>query len=90
MFEALWRAAEMQAGFAAKRDILDLAMVTDKEPDALWRIALTLLDRRDVLLPRIAAQESALREAFAELEVLDYRRSFEECVMLVTEALGKA
>jgi hypothetical protein len=31
-----------------------------------------------------------LREAFAELEVLDYRRSFKECVPLVTEALGKA
>jgi hypothetical protein len=29
-----------------------------------------------------------LREAFAALEILDYRRSFDECVELVRKALG--
>lgn len=65
-------------------------MVTEKEPDALWRIAPILRDRRDVLLQRIALQEATLREWFAELEVLNTRRSFEECVTLAKEALGKA
>jgi hypothetical protein len=30
-----------------------------------------------------------LRETFAALEVLDYQRSFDECVELVTKALGE-
>jgi hypothetical protein len=33
-------------------------------------------------------REAALREAFAALEILDYRRSFDECVELVRKALG--
>jgi predicted nucleotidyltransferase component of viral defense system len=69
------------------RDIFDLATVAEKEPDALWTIAPILRDRRVALLERIASQEAALREAFAELEILDYQRSFDECVTLVKQAL---
>jgi len=70
------------------RDIFDLAMVTEKEPEALWQIQPILHDRRDVILAKIASQEAALRETFAALEVLDYRRSFDECVELTKTALG--
>ena len=70
------------------RDIFDLAMVTEKEPEALWKIAPILRDRRDVLIERIASREAQLRESFAELEILDFRRSFEECVTLVKNAIG--
>jgi len=70
------------------RDIFDLAMVTEKEPEALWQIQPILHDRRDVILAKIASQEAALRETFAALEVLDYRRSFDECVELTRTALG--
>lgn len=70
------------------RDIFDLAMVTEKEPNALRQIKPILRDRRQALLQRITAQEAALRETFAELQVLDYRRSFDECVDLVKKALS--
>lgn len=70
------------------RDLFDLAMVTEKEPEALWQIQPILHDRRDVILAKIASQEAALRETFAALEVLDYRRSFDECVELTRTALG--
>ena len=70
------------------RDIFDLAMVTEKEPEALWVIAPILRDRRDALIERIASREAQLRESFAELEILDFRRSFEECVTLVKKAIG--
>ena len=69
------------------RDIFDLAMVTEKEPEALWAIAPILRDRRDALIERIASREAQLRESFAELEILDFRRSFEECVTLVKKAI---
>jgi len=71
------------------RDIFDLALVTEKEPQALQEIKPILRDRRDVVLERIAKHDATLREDFAALEVLDYRRSFDECVTLVRKAFGE-
>lgn len=64
-------------------------MVLEKESEALRAIQPILRDRRDVILKRINNDETALREAFEELEVLDYRRSFEECIALTKRALGQ-
>ena len=69
------------------RDIFDLAMVAEMDPSALPAIKPILRDRRDVVLKRIAAQEGGLREDFAALAVLDYRRSFDQCVEIVTKCL---
>lgn len=68
------------------RDIFDLALVTEKEPRTLEEIRPFLRDRRDVILQRVSAHEAALREAFAALEVLDYRRTFDECIALLRKA----
>lgn len=65
------------------RDIFDLAMVVEKEPEALEEIKPVLRDRRDVVLERIRTHETGLRETFAALEVLDYHRGYDECVALV-------
>ena len=70
------------------RDIFDLALVSEKEPEALRPIGHILESRRDVVLERIDTQDAALREAFAALDVLDFRRSYDECVGLVKKALG--
>jgi hypothetical protein len=75
------------AAFTA-RDIYDLSIVTEREPDALWKIEPVLRERKNVVLQRIVSQDAPLRETFAELEVLDYRRSYDECVMLVKKAFG--
>ena len=69
------------------RDIFDLAMVAEKEPAALSAITSILRDRRDVILNRIATHDAVLRETFAELEILDHRRTFDECVVWVGKAL---
>ena len=69
------------------RDIFDLAMVMELEPNALEQIKPVLRACRGAVLGRISARESALREDFAELQVLEYRRSFDECVALVKKAL---
>lgn len=71
------------------RDIFDLAMVSEKEPEALRKIKPVLRDRRDVVLQRIASQDAALRETFAALEILDYHRSFDECVEIVRNCLDR-
>lgn len=70
------------------RDIFDLAMVSEKEPEALQQIKPILRDRRDVVLERIATREAVLREDFAALEILDYRRSYDECVTLVRKVFA--
>jgi hypothetical protein len=69
------------------RDIFDLAMVYEREPGALIAIEPILRDRREAALERIAAQDARLREDFAALEVLDYRRSFDECIARLRKAL---
>jgi len=69
------------------RDIFDLALVAEKEPDALKSIAPILRDRKDVIMARIKASDINLRDDFANLEVLEYRRSYDECVKIVSKVL---
>ena len=70
------------------RDIFDLATVAEKEPVSILEIKPILQGRRDDVLSRIAAQDAALRETFDALQVLNYRRSFDECVAIVKEVLA--
>jgi hypothetical protein len=72
------------------RDIFDLAMVAEREPEALKEIYPILSDKRETVLTRISAAEPQLRETFNELLVLEYRRSFEECVAIVKRTLSTA
>jgi nucleotidyltransferase AbiEii toxin of type IV toxin-antitoxin system len=72
------------------RDIFDLAMVAELEPAALREIAPILRDRRDVVLARIERYEALLRETFDALVVLNYRRSFDECLEIVRDALARS
>lgn len=71
------------------RDIFDLAMVIEREPAALTPMQPVLRDRRATVLARITAAEVQLRHDFAELEILDYTRTYDECVEIVTEVLEK-
>ena len=75
------------ADFTA-RDIFDLAMVAELEPNALKEITPVLQSRKKVILDRIDKYGPDLRETFAALEVLEYRRSFDECVEIARRALA--
>jgi predicted nucleotidyltransferase component of viral defense system len=70
------------------RDIFDLAMVSEREPEALVRIRPILRDRSEVVRERIAANKAKLRGDFIALDVLEYRRNFDECIALVNKAFG--
>lgn len=71
------------------RDIFDLALVAERAPEALKEIAPVLRDRRDVVLGHIADADKQLRSEFAELEVLEFRRSYDECIAIVRKAFGR-
>jgi predicted nucleotidyltransferase component of viral defense system len=70
------------------RDVLDLALVAEKEPAALATIKPILRERRDVVLEWLSAQDRNLREDFANLELLDYRRSYDHCAKVVRRILA--
>jgi hypothetical protein len=71
------------------RDLFDFALIAEKEPTALSSISHIVHERRDALLERIGSNDTTLRVVFAQLDVLDYRRSYDECVDLVRAALGR-
>jgi predicted nucleotidyltransferase component of viral defense system len=72
------------------RDLFDFALIAEKEPESLCSISNILRDRRDTLLVRINENDATLRLVFAQLDVLEYRRSYDECVDLVVAALVAA
>ena len=67
----------------ATAESLNEVIVAEKEPRALDEIQPVLRDRRDVVLARIAKGDQQLRSDFAELEVLEYRPSYDECLKIV-------
>lgn len=72
------------------RDILDFALLVEKEPAVLTNIQPILRQRRQAMLARIDTDEPRLREVFSQLAVLEYRRSYDECVQIVRTALLNA
>lgn len=71
------------------RDLFDLAMVRENDPEALEEIKPILTGRREAILSRVEKHERELRETFAALEVLDYRPTFDECLKRAKEALSE-
>jgi hypothetical protein len=69
------------------RDLFDLALVATKEPAAIDRIANFLREQRDAIRKRIASDEKALRKTYAELDTLEFRPSFDECLGIVAPLL---
>lgn len=70
------------------RDLFDLALVAVKEPEAIDHVAGILRERRDAIRNRIASDEKALRKTYAELDTLDFRPSFDECLGIVAPLLN--
>lgn len=77
------RGAELKA-----RDILDIALVSEREPESLRAIAPLLEAQRGVVLRRLRDREQALREDFAQLDVLEYTATYDYCVERVRALLG--
>jgi len=69
------------------RDIFDFAMVAEREPGAMTEIAPILRDRRGPILDRLQRHEQWLRDRFESLEILEYRRSFDECLQILVREL---
>lgn len=70
---------------ATARDLFDLALVIEREPEALRHAAPFLIPHRAAFLAQIRKPHPTLRAAFDAIAVLDYTPSFDHCV----EAAGR-
>lgn len=71
------------------RDLFDLCLVIEREPDAIRSAAKYLVRHRDVFLSELSRNATALSRRFSEIAVLDYKPTYEHCVKVATEFLSK-
>ncbi|CAD7381841.1 nucleotidyl transferase AbiEii/AbiGii toxin family protein [Xanthomonas arboricola] len=70
------------------RDLFDLALVIEREPQQLLAATPFLLRHREAFLSQIQAPHAGLRAAFEAIAMLEYTPSFDHCVAVVGDFLG--
>ncbi|WP_349779383.1 nucleotidyl transferase AbiEii/AbiGii toxin family protein [Xanthomonas sp. WHRI 7065] len=71
------------------RDLFDLALVIEREPQQLLAATPFLLRHREAFLSQIQAPHAGLRAAFNAIAMLDYTPSFDHCVVVIVDFLGE-
>ncbi|MDH6303293.1 putative nucleotidyltransferase component of viral defense system [Polynucleobacter sphagniphilus] len=72
---------------ATARDLFDLSLVIEREPEALIKAAKFLRKNADLFTSQIAIRASVLKAQFAEIDVLNYKPSYDEAVQRATKFL---
>jgi hypothetical protein len=65
---------------ATARDLFDLALVIEREPDALDTAAPYLVRHKDAFLTQIQQRRAVLGAQFDAIDTLDYRPTYDEAV----------
>lgn len=71
------------------RDLFDLALVIEREPDSLRRATPFLLRHRDAFLMQIRNPHPTLRASFNAIATLDYMPGFDQCVEVASGFLAE-
>lgn len=72
---------------ATARDLFDLSLVIERDPDALITAAPYLVRHRDAFLTQIQQRRAVLRAQFDEIDALGYRPQYDEAVALANRFL---
>lgn len=64
------------------RDLFDLALVIEREPQQLLAPKPFLLRHRSAFLAQIRQPHASLRAAFSAIATLEYTPSFDHCVVV--------
>lgn len=72
---------------ATARDLFDLTLVVEREPEALRQAKRWLLRHRQAFLDQVRHPHPTLRAQFEAIAVLDYTPDFEHCVKVSSEFL---
>ena len=63
---------------ATARDLFDLSLVIEREPEALIKAATFLLKNADVFINQITSRKTVLERQFAEIDTLAYTPTYDE------------
>lgn len=72
---------------ATARDLFDLVLVIEREPEALANAAHALVRHRSTFLDQIRNPHPTLEIAFKAIDTLDYTPSFDHCVAIAGDYL---
>lgn len=73
---------------ATARDLFDLSLVIEREPEALLQASKFLRKNADLFISQIASRAAVLKIQFAEIDVLKYMPSYDEAAQRATTFLG--
>lgn len=73
---------------ATARDLFDLAVVVERDPQTLSHAAPYLLRHAQAFLAQVSAGVPIMREQFANIQRTGFSRSFDECVRLASDFLN--
>lgn len=85
--EILGKKIKYRGSAFTARDVLDFAMLAEKAPAEMPKLREIMEEQRGALLSRLSSADRILRTTFAELELLDYQKSYDECLDIVTRML---
>lgn len=71
------------------RDIFDLSLVIEREPDALANVARFLLRHRTEFLAQLQGRSAILKLQFEAIDMLSYRPSYEDATHRVADFLTR-
>jgi hypothetical protein len=74
------------------RDLFDFAIVAERAPDEIARIAPLIQEYRPQLVERIEKRRGILQEEFDALDLIDNRKTLDDCIAALYrsfDALGK-
>lgn len=74
MAKKLWHRGDR----ATARDLFDLSLVIEREPDALRRAAPFLSRNAKEFVGQLASRRKVLKAQFEAIDTLDYRPTFDE------------
>ena len=83
MAKKLWHRGDIVTG----RDIFDLSLVIEKDPEALRSAATCLIRHREAFLEQMKERQSVLKMQFDAIDALDHRPVFEDACELASEFL---
>lgn len=72
---------------ATARDLFDLSLVIEREPEALLKASKFLRKNADLFISQIASRAAVLKIQFAEIDVLKYTPSYDEAAQRATTFL---
>lgn len=75
---------------AKARDLFDLRTVADLDPAAIEHAAPFFTKYGDAFIAQLKANVGYIEEDFGQIQRIDYKRPFEECLMLAESIIDAA